>query len=111
MFNHGGEDVIAGRPEFIGVPEGEMPPLPIPLIPHLTDNEVGIFDAAECVSVLTQVVGLPPLHIEVQEPEGLYLVQDKVEACHGEERSSCLDLLLLLRILPVFSSFPPFVFY
>ena len=111
MFRHGSKDVVAGRPESIGVSEGEMPPLPIPLIPHLTDNETGIVDSSGCLSGPTQGVGLPILHVEVQEPKGLYLVQDKVEARHGEKRSSHLDLLLLLRILPAFSSFPPFVFW
>ena len=38
MFHHGGEDVVAGRPKYIGVPKGDMPPLPIPIILHLTDN-------------------------------------------------------------------------
>ena len=110
MFRHGGEDVVAGRPKSTGVHEGEMPPLPIPLIPHLTDNEASIVDAVECLSSPTQGVGIPPLHVEVQKPEELYLVQDKVEARHGKKCPSHLDLLLLLCILPVFSSFPPFVF-
>ena len=48
MFRHGGDDVIAGRPEYIGVPEGEMPPLPIHIIPYLTDNKAGVVSAAEC---------------------------------------------------------------
>ena len=79
-------------------------------IPHLTDDKACIVNTAECLTGPTQGVGLPPLHVEVQEPEGLYLVQDKVEAHHGENRWSHLDLLLLLHTLPVFSSFPPFVF-
>ena len=111
MFRYVGEDVVAGRPESIGVSEGDMPPLPmnsltIPLVPHLTDNKSGIVNAAECLSGLTQGVGLPPLHIEVQEPKGVYLVQDEVKARHGENRPSRLDLLILIRILPVFSSLP-----
>ena len=80
MFCHGGEDVIAGRPGSIGVPEGEIPPLPIPIIPHLIDNEAGIVDTMERLSGPTQGIGLPPLHVKVQEPEGIYLFQDKVEA-------------------------------
>ena len=116
MFRHSGKDIVAGGAKYIGVPKGDMlplpmPPLPIPLIPNLTDNESSIFDTTEWISVPTQSVGFPPLNIEVQEPEGLYLVQDKVEARHGENRRSHLNLLLLLRILPVFSSFPPFVFW
>ena len=110
MFCYDGQDVIAGRPESIGVPEGEMPPLPIPLTPHLTDNKAGIVDAAECLSGPTQDVGLPPLHVYMQEPEGIYIFQDEVEARHGENRLSRLGLLHLLHILPVFSSFPPFIF-
>ena len=47
MFHHGGEDVVAGRPESIGVPEGDMPPLTIPLVPHLTDNKAGVLNATE----------------------------------------------------------------
>ena len=47
MFLHGGEDVVAGRPESIGVPEGDMTPLPIPLILHLTDNESDVVNSAE----------------------------------------------------------------
>ena len=103
MFRQGGEYMVAGRPKSIGKPEGKIPPLSLPLIPHLTDNEAVIVDNTECLSGPTQGVGLPPLHIKVQELEGLYLVQDKVEARHGENRRSHLDLLLLLRILPVFS--------
>ena len=57
-----------------------------------------------------QGVGLPPLHIEVQEPKGVYFVQDEVEASHGENRLSRIDLLLLIRILPIISSFPPIRF-
>ena len=83
MFLHGGEDVVAGRPESIGVPEGKMPPLPNRIILHLTDNKAGDIDAPEWHYGPMHGVGLPPLHIEVQEPEGLYLVQDKVEARHG----------------------------
>ena len=49
-FHHGDEDVIAGTPESIGVPEGKMPPLPIPLIPHLTDNKAVVVNTAECHS-------------------------------------------------------------
>ena len=109
MFRHGGEDVVTGKPETIGVPEGDIPPLLIPLIPQLTYNEVGVVDAAECHSGPMKGVGLPPLHVEVQEPEGLYLVQDEVEARHGENRPIRPDILLLLRILSVFSYFPPFV--
>ena len=48
---------------------------------------------------------IKPLHVEVQEPEGLYLVQDKVEARHGENCPSRIDILLLIHILPIFSSF------
>ena len=110
MFRHGREDVVTGRPESIGFPEGEMPPLPIFLIPHLTDNGAGVVNAAECHSILTQGVGLPPLHVEVREPEGVYIIQDEVEERHGENRPSRLDLFLLIRTPPVFSSFPPFVF-
>ena len=106
IFCHGGKDVVAGRPESIGVPEGEMPPLPIPLIPHPTDNKSGVVNAVECQSSTTHGVGLPPLHVEVQETEGIYLVQDEVEACHGENCPRRLDILLLISILPVFSSFP-----
>ena len=106
MFRYGGEDVVTGRPGSISVPEGEIPPLPIPLIPHLTDNEAGIVDTARYLSGPTQGVGLLPLHVEVQKPEGLYLVQGKVEGRHGENRRCHVDLLLRLRILPVFSSFP-----
>ena len=111
MFRHCGEDVVAGRPGSIRVREGKIPPLPIPLFPHLTDTEAGIFDTAECLSGLTQGVGLSPLHVEVQEPEGLYLVKDKVKARHGENCRSHLDLLLLLCILPVFTFFPLFAFW
>ena len=110
MFHNVGKDVITGRPKSISVPEGDMPPLPIPLVPQLTDKKSGVINATECHSGPTQGVGLPPLHVEVQEPKGFYLVQDEVEARHGENRPSCLDLLLLIRILPVFSSFPPFIF-
>ena len=110
MFRHGGKDVIAGRPESIGVTEGEMPPLPIPIIPHLTYKEAGIVDTAECLSRSTQGVCLPPLHVKVQEPGGVYIVQDKVEARHGENRPSRLDIILLIHILPVLSSFPPSIF-
>ena len=71
-------DVVAGRHGSIGVPEGEIPPLAFPLVPHLTDKAAGIVDTAEYLSGLMHGVGLPPLHVEVQEPEVLYLVQDKV---------------------------------
>ena len=47
MFHYGNKDFITGRPESIGVPEGDMPPLPIPLISHLTDNEAGTVNAKE----------------------------------------------------------------
>ena len=47
MFHHGGEDVVTGRPEYIGIPEGKMPPLPIPIIPHLSDDESCVINAAE----------------------------------------------------------------
>ena len=47
MFSHGGEEVIAGKPKSIGVPEGKMPPLPIPLAAHLTYNEAGIVNTVE----------------------------------------------------------------
>ena len=107
MFCHDGEDAVAGRPQYIGVPEGGMPHLPmpllpIPLIPHLTDNESDIVGVAECLSGPTPGVGLPHLPVKVQEPEDLYLVQYKVDACHGENRPSRIDILLLLCILPVF---------
>ena len=104
MFRYGGKDVVAGRPGSIGVPEGEKPPFRISLIPHLTDNEAGIVDIVECLSSPTQGVGLPTLHVEVQELEGLYLVKDKVKARHGENRRSHLDLLLLSASSP--SSLP-----
>ena len=109
MFFHGSEDVVAGRPASIGVPEGKIRPLPISLIPHLTEKKAGIIDTAESLSGPMQGVGLPPLHFEVQEPKGIYLVQDKVETCHGENHRSHLDILLL--ILPVFSFFTSFVFW
>ena len=47
MFPNGGEEIVVGRPESIGVPEGYMPPLPIPLIPYLTDNESGVVNDSE----------------------------------------------------------------
>ena len=47
MFCYGDEEVIAGRPESTGIPEGDMPPLPIPVIPHLTENESGVLNADE----------------------------------------------------------------
>ena len=47
MLRHCGEDVVAGRTESIGVPEGKTPPLPIPIIPHLTDNKEGVTNEAE----------------------------------------------------------------
>ena len=65
MFRHGANDIVVGRPKTIGIPEGGMPLLRIPLIPHLTDNEVGVVNAKECHSIPTQGVGLPPLHVEV----------------------------------------------
>ena len=102
--------LFVGRPESIGVPEGDMTPFPTPLIPHLTDNEAGVVNAAECLSGPTQGVGLPPLHVKVQEPERLYLFQDEVEARHGENRPSRLDLLILHHIFPVFYYLPPFIF-
>ena len=111
MFRHGGKDVVAGRPGSIGVPEVEIHPLPIPIISHLTDNELVIFDTAECLYGPTQDVGLSPLHVKVQETEGIHLAQEKVEAGHGENRWIHLDIILLLRILSVFSSFLPFVFW
>ena len=110
MFRHVGDDVVAGRPGSIGVPEGDMNPLPIALITHLTDNEAGIVGTVERLSSPTQGVDLPPLHVEVPEPEGLYLVQDKVKARHGENRERNIDLLLILCILPIFYYFPPFFF-
>ena len=87
-----------------------MPPLPIPFIPHLKNDEASVIGTAEYLSGTTQGVGLPPLNVEVQEPEGIYLVQDKSEARHGENCLIRIYLLLLLRILPVLSYFPPFVF-
>ena len=45
MFLNDGEDIVAGRHESIGVPEGEMPTLPIPLIPYPTDNEAGVVNS------------------------------------------------------------------
>ena len=105
MFRYGGKDVVAGRPGSIGVPEGEKPPFRISLIPHLTDNEAGIVDIVECLSSPTQGVGLPTLHVEVQETEGLYLVQDKVKARHGENRPNLLDIIILIYTPPVFFSF------
>ena len=50
VFRHGGKDIVVGRPESIGVPEGKMPPLPIHLIPHIIDKEAGGFNTAECHS-------------------------------------------------------------
>ena len=50
MFCCGNEDIVEVRPKSIGVPEGEMHTLPIPLIPHLTGNEAGVVNAAECHS-------------------------------------------------------------
>ena len=81
-----------------------MSPLPIPLIPHFTNNEAGIVDAAECLSAPTQGVGLPPIHVKVQEPRGLYLVQDKVEAHHGETTQAVLIIFSFSASFP--SSLP-----
>ena len=111
IFHHGGKDAVAGRTGSIGVPEGKIHSLPIPLIPHLTDNEAGIINTVDCVSFPTQGVDRPPLQVEVQQPNGLFLVQGKVEAHHGENRRVHIDILLLLRILAVFSYFPSFVFW
>ena len=83
-----------------------MPPLPNPINPHLKDNKAGSIDATKCHYVPTHGLGLPPLHAEAQEPEGIYLVQDKVEACHGGNRPRRLDFILLIRILPVLYYFP-----
>ena len=110
MLRYGGEDIVAGSFESIGVPKGEMHYLRIPRIPHFKDNKASIFDATDSLYGPTQGVGLPPLHVKVKNPKGIYLVQDKVKSCHGENRLINLDLILLLHILPVFSSFPQFVF-
>ena len=50
MFHHGGEDVVSGRTEYTDVPEGDIPHLPTPLIPHLTDNREGVVNAVDCHS-------------------------------------------------------------
>ena len=71
-----------------------MPYLSIALIPHLIDNKAGVVDSAECNSRPMQGVGLPPLHVEVQELEEIYLFQDEVESRHGENFPSRLDLLI-----------------
>ena len=60
IFRHGDEDVVAGRPKSIGILESIMPTLPIPIIPHLTVNKVGIAYAKECHFGPTQGVGLHP---------------------------------------------------
>ena len=110
MFSHGREDVVAGRPGSIGVPEGDITPLPIPLIPHLTDNEAGIVDTAECLSCTTQDVGLPPLHIDVQEPEGLYLVQNKSKYVMAETAGAIL-IFFSFSASYMSSLNPPYSYY
>ena len=49
MLCHGDEDVVTGRPNSNGAPEEDMPPVPIPITPHLTDKKPAV-NAAECHS-------------------------------------------------------------
>ena len=59
--------------------------------------------------VLDEIKPLGSLHLDVVGWEACAL-RGAGEARHGENRQSHLDLLLLLRILPIFFPFPPFVF-
>ena len=72
-----------------------MPHIPIPLIPHLTDNEAGVVDAVECHYGPTQGVGIPPLHIEVQELGGFILSKMKSRHVMVEITRSILIFLSL----------------